>query len=517
MKGLFTLFSVILLLAVLKTNAQQVKILFDATKAETAGNADWVIDAVNHNLAFNSTTGVPYIASGTTRQSNPDSIPTTNPQSGITANTAETYWVGALSYWGIDCVKKGYRVETLPPLTNNKPTIITYGNASNRQDLANYNIFVVDEPNIRFTTAECDAVVNFVKNGGSLFLISDHAVSDRNNDGWDSPMIWNDLFNNNTVQKNPFGIAIDSNSISGTYKNILNSSTDSLLHGSMGNVTQVMWSAGATMTLNPTANATVKGVVFKTGTSGNTNVLCAYCRYGKGKVVAMSDSSPFDDGSGNPSTTLYNGYITDAAGNHQRLIMNATIWLATKTATVPLEFIDFRASLNNQNNALLNWTVNQSGDDIAGFDIQFSGDGETFSSCGKVSLLNEQGTVNYYFTDNKIPTYQSNGAVYYRIAAIHKDGSEKYSTIVNIHPAKKTEIIVYPNPTKNKLMIHVDAFNQPATLTVVSTEGKVMYQQSMNESNGSIIIPVSNFNNGNYFLRLVKSDGTIATAAFIKD
>jgi len=513
MKRIFTLVTVIMLLSVLRTNAQ-IKILFDATKAETAGNADWVIDADNHNLAYNGTTGLPYISSNTSDKSNPAILPTPA-QSGITSTTAETYWTGALSYWGIDCVNKGYHVETLPAITGK----ITYGDNTNAQDLSKYDVYIVDEPNIRFTTAECNAIVTFVKNGGGLYLISDHAVSDRNNDGWDSPMIWNDLFKNNTVQKDPFGIAIDSTNISGTYKNTITAPTDSLLHGPMGNPTEVQWSNGATMTLNTTANPTIKGIFFSKTGSTTANVLCAYCRYGSGKVVAMTDSSPFDDGTGNPSvaSSLYTGYTGDAAGNHRLLIMNATIWLATKPHGVPLEFVDFRASLNNHNDALLNWSVNQSGDDIAGFDIQFSGDGETFSSCGKETLLNEQGTVNYYFTDNKTPTYQSNGNIYYRIAAINKDGSEKYSKVISVHPAGKTEIVVYPNPTKNKLMIHVDAFTQPATLTIVSSEGKIMYKQSMNESNGSNIIPVSNFTNGNYFLRLEKADGTIATAAFIKD
>jgi hypothetical protein len=32
----------------------QTKILFDATKAEMAGNGDWVIDADSHNLKANS-------------------------------------------------------------------------------------------------------------------------------------------------------------------------------------------------------------------------------------------------------------------------------------------------------------------------------------------------------------------------------------------------------------------------------------------------------------------------------
>jgi hypothetical protein len=86
------------------------KFLFDATKAETAGNADWVIDEDN----------------GT-----PQRIPTPA-QSTIVASTPETFWTGALSSWGIALVKAGNSVETLP-----SGTAITFGNASNPQDLAN--------------------------------------------------------------------------------------------------------------------------------------------------------------------------------------------------------------------------------------------------------------------------------------------------------------------------------------------------------------------------------------------
>ena len=41
----------------------------------------------------------------------------------------------------------------------------------------------------------------------------------------------------------------------------------------------------------------------------------------------MGDSSPSDDGSGDPGDVLYGGWTTDAAGNHRKLIMNMTIWL----------------------------------------------------------------------------------------------------------------------------------------------------------------------------------------------
>ncbi len=306
---------IILYLLTSKLIAQN-KILFDNTKAETASNADWTIDSDLFNLGIGSSG--PYIGGS---QSNPQRFPTPA-QSTITATTPETYWTGGISYWGIDCVKKGYSLETLP--WNGQ---ITYGVTTNPQDLSNYKAFVVDEPNILFTASQKTAILNFVANGGGLFMISDHDISDRNGDGYDSPHIWNDLMTTNSVAINPFGISFDYLNFSGTYSNILNSPSDPILHGTTGNVTQVKWSGGTTMTLNTTQNSSVKGVVFKTGNSGLTNVLCAYGTYGLGKFVAIGDSSPPDDGSGDSGDTLYDGYITDASGNHQRLLMNATNWL----------------------------------------------------------------------------------------------------------------------------------------------------------------------------------------------
>ena len=274
------------------------KFLFDATKAETAGNADWVIDEDN---------------------SIPQRIPTPL-QSNITSTTSESFWTGALSSWGIALVKLGNTVETLP-----SGKTITYGNTSNAQDLANYNVFVVDEPNIRFTTAEKTAILNFVKNGGGLFMISDHTVSDRNNDGWDSPAIWNDLMTTNNVQSNPFGFKIDLTNISETSTNVTTISNP-ITNGTQGIVNSIKFSNGATATL--TSGSAAKGLLWKTtSTKGLTNVLAAYSTYGTGRVTLVCDSSPADDGTGASGNTLYPGW-TEVSGNHSRLHLNASLWLA---------------------------------------------------------------------------------------------------------------------------------------------------------------------------------------------
>jgi hypothetical protein len=303
----------------------QVKILFDATKAEMAGNADWIIDADSHNIYFSSATHLPYASSGTTGASNPARFPSPA-QSGITSSTAENFWQGALSYWAIDCVKQGYTVESLP---FNVP--ITYNVASNPQDLSNYNVFVVDEPNMLFSASERDAIVSFVQNGGGLMMIADHTISDRNNDGYDSLMVWNDLMVNNNIQTDPFGIQFDSADFNQISTNVANLPLNPILHGVKGNVTRAQWSGGTTMTLNTASNSSVRGLIYKTGASnsGTVNVMVAQATYQSGKVVAIGDSSIPDDGSGDTGDLLYDGYIADANGNHQILLMNAIIWLTT--------------------------------------------------------------------------------------------------------------------------------------------------------------------------------------------
>ena len=275
------------------------RFLFDATKAETAGNADWVIDEDG---------------------STPQKVPTPA-QTGITSTTSETYWTGALSSWGIALVKKGNFVETLP-----SGTAITYG-TSGAQDLSKYDVFVIDEPNIRFTATEKVAILNFVKNGGGLFMISDHTISDRNNDGWDSPDIWNDLMTNNTVQNNPFGFSVDLTNISQISTNVLTgNSTNPILHGSQGNVTKMEFNNGATLTLQPAVNSTVQGLIWQNSIAqSTTKVMAASSIFGTGRVFAVTDSSPMDDGTGAAGNALF---VSWPLYSHTQLFMNASLWLA---------------------------------------------------------------------------------------------------------------------------------------------------------------------------------------------
>ena len=279
------------------------RVLFDNSKAETAGNADWIIST-----------------------SQPDPL-------GQNANpSSETSWTGALSAWGVALQRTGqYSLKTLPA-----GSTITYG-GSGALDLQNFDEFVLPEPNVLLSTAEKTAVMKFVQAGGGLFLIVDHTGSDRNNDGYDSVEIANDLMTSNGVDNtDPFGFSVDTNNIASENPVAINSATDPVINGSFGKVTGSIIRNGSTQTLHKADNAAVKGLVWRTSSSqtGSTGAFFTTSTFGAGKVAVWGDSSPIDDGTGQSGNTLYDGW-NDTAGTNKALALNATAWLAGSGVGTP--------------------------------------------------------------------------------------------------------------------------------------------------------------------------------------
>jgi hypothetical protein len=274
------------------------RILFDDTKAETAGNADWIIS-----------TAIP------------------NPLTQNPSPQTERDWTGALSAWGVALQRTGqYSLSTL-----GAGRTITFGNTSNPLDLSNFDAFVLPEPNVLLSASEKTAVLRFVQNGGGLFLISDHTGSDRNNDGKDSPAIINDLMSNNGVDNtDPFGFSVDLKNISSDHPVAITDATNPVLHGNFGTVRHSLIANGTTFTLHPADNASVKGLLYlSTSSPGNTNAFFVTSTFGSGRVAIWGDSSTIDDGTGQPGNRLFNGW-TDPTADNAALGLNATAWLANR-------------------------------------------------------------------------------------------------------------------------------------------------------------------------------------------
>jgi hypothetical protein len=301
----FLALSLVLALAAASPAAATKKALFDNTHAETAGNADWQIDT-----------------------DQPLPLPD---QSTVTADTPRTYWLGAISSWAIDLVKRGYSVATLTSTYG-----MTFGNAANPYDLSNFDVLIVDEPNTLFSAAESTAIFNFVRDGGGLIMVVDHWNSDRNSDGWDSPEIWNAL----DAQKLwgiHCGVSGDANiNITQNSGNVETALDDSIIHGPIGVADSVEFHNGTTMTLYPANNAGVRGEIWMNGLAhgSTTGLMAARSVYGNGRIFIVGDSSPADDGSAAPgNSSIFDGW-GEASGRDSLLFMNATLWATRRPATV---------------------------------------------------------------------------------------------------------------------------------------------------------------------------------------
>ena len=350
----------------------QTKVLFDASHRENAGNADWIIDADTFDL---NQAHYPCGGGDFENESNAQRFPTP-PASGITAMTPESYWTGGISAFGVDLVKIGYEVESLPVGAS-----ITYGDAGNPQDLSNYAVFVLPEPNLPFDTAETTAIRDFVVAGGGLFLITDHQTSDRDCDGFDSPHIGNDLMGvtisgGAITDFGLFGIVFNVSEIAGQSNadywftdgvddNVSTDPSDPIIAGPHGSGSGGLGFFGATaMTIDPTTNATVRGHVWKSdaGSQGTSLVTFATASHGAGRIACIGDSSPADDGTGDPGDNLYLGWDQATGGvNNKEIHLNAIAWLAgpdliAPTILTPPTVTPFDCS------ATLQWSTDEAAD-----------------------------------------------------------------------------------------------------------------------------------------------------------
>jgi len=176
--------------------------------------------------------------------------------------------------------------------------------------LERYSVLIIPEPNDPFSSEEQQAILQFIHNGGGVFFIADHEGADRNNNGWDAVSIFDEFvgvlgfrFNHDTMSAYPAKYVKTSPITSGVKK-----------VGEWGGCTLSIYEKN----VHP-------AVELYTG-----QVYIAYGEYGKGRFVAIGDSSPFDDGTGTLDKELYDGWHT---GDDAVIALNSVYWLAIGKAT----------------------------------------------------------------------------------------------------------------------------------------------------------------------------------------
>ncbi len=205
----------------------------------------------------------------------------------------------------------------------------------------------------------------------------------------------------------------------------------------------------------------------------------------------------------NGSPWYYFAIITQADGNK---IVTAPIWFTRSDITLPVTLINFNGTWSvNKNEIMLNWlTAREINTDK--FIIQRSTDkGATWSDIG-MSIASGTSDFNqtYSFTD-KQPLTEN----WYRLKMIDIDNGYTYSKITMLTASTISTIsyTIYPNPATDFInIISSSSVLQSVTARIIDNNGRILTaRQLVTSASRPVVIPVGNFNPGNYYL--VINDG----------
>ena len=196
-------------------------------------------------------------------------------------------------------------------------------------------------------------------------------------------------------------------------------------------------------------------------------------------------------------TDVVNGFSYNAEGTQGTDISSATLI----AKTTPVKLSSFSVTSKN-NEALLDWSVENQDANSSHFEIERSANGKDFSQVAMVNATNNTKQ-SYSFTDND-PSLS--GSVYYRLKMVDKDGQFAYSEIKSVQFANTGfSVLVYPNPIQSvsKLRVNLDK-PQVIKVTITNSTGSTIQQFQINGQRGmnEKSINLSTVPAGSYMIRI---------------
>jgi hypothetical protein len=187
------------------------------------------------------------------------------------------------------------------------------------------------------------------------------------------------------------------------------------------------------------------------------------------------------------------------------VIDNVSVITHSDTSTVKL--IDFTGANVNNQYSQLNWTT-ASENNFDHFEIEHSVSNTNFTKIGAVNGVGDSQFQQYYAFADNVP---AEGANYYRLKMVGKNGSFSYSNIVIVNFSLAV-IEIYPNPATNLIYLKNNVNftnNEPIEVTLVDPLGQRLFTTSAATAGLTNIIvkfPIA-VANGVYFLKAINSTG----------
>jgi len=227
----------------------------------------------------------------------------------------------------------------------------------------------------------------------------------------------------------------------------------------------------------------------------------------------VNSTDPADpDGAGGDFTSYLN-----IAGVDQFSTNSNTTFQTCASLTVPVKFSNFAAS-KKDNDALLNWTVQNQDANSNYFNIERSFNGVDFTSIGSVSVNFSSSTGNYNYKDLGIIPIRKSGLIFYRIKEVDRDGRFVFTEVRVVRVSSTVIIGAYPNPATSYTNLTIDLDKaQTIYITLNDAAGKEVQNLHLEGNAGFNItrLQLSKLSSGNYIIT-VKVGDTIQTLPIIK-
>ncbi|WP_431213065.1 T9SS type A sorting domain-containing protein [Puia sp. P3] len=178
--------------------------------------------------------------------------------------------------------------------------------------------------------------------------------------------------------------------------------------------------------------------------------------------------------------------------------VSSTNWVAQVATfkplvTLPVTLISFDARTLSNKTVELDWTTTAE-TSSAWFEIQHSGDGQTWTAIGRTNAAaNTQTSQQYSYTD---PAPYA-GFTWYRLKQVDQDDNFTFSKTLTTHRDQAVTLHVYPNPTVGSCV--VEGATQPAT--VFNTAGQRMAVRVNTDSRSKQTLDLSTLPKGAYFIK----------------
>lgn len=142
-------------------------------------------------------------------------------------------------------------------------------------------------------------------------------------------------------------------------------------------------------------------------------------------------------------------------------------------ATLPLQLVTFKGAWQN-GDVVLQWKTATATTAVF-FDMERSIDGVHFEKTGTVA---NNATSDYSYTDKSLLLPAAN-VLYYRLKITDAGGAFQYSNVVTVHVQGRVDVMLFPNPVKEKLTIRfTNNMAGIAAILICDVQGRVVYRRN---------------------------------------